>query len=367
MISSIKRDVIMSLHLRFYANDQLVTEIDSLGQRVYFRFNSLPIATITGTSSGRTIALLGTDRQHTVLIEKSLQGRLFKNYTLYGFCPLTEQNLLAFNGERQEHTGHYILGNGYRSFNTTLMRFEQPDSYSPMGMGGINAFTYGLGDPVGHHDPSGHLSVAITKSVKDWAARAKLRTMFAKAPEANIYIDDAAQQLGKMYGASWVPAPQKTWARAWEKTQDKYGGDPTRLKDIVRNSLVVKKSTVREMVNAIEALSGKYKYIDPSTDPLGYTGINAVIPTPNGLWGEIQIIPKRMAYAKFSPELSPTAMSDRSFERIDNHAKNLGFRGGAGHQYYRIFRDANSSIRDRSEAATRSKAYYGALVTPTPI
>ncbi|WP_455887829.1 RHS repeat-associated core domain-containing protein [Pseudomonas rustica] len=357
----------MPLHLRFYANDQLVTEIDSFGQRVYFRCDSLPIATITATSSGRTLALLGTDRQHTVLIENALQGRLFKTYTPYGFCPLTEHNLLAFNGERQEHTGHYILGNGYRSFNTTLMRFEKPDSYSPMGMGGINAFTYGLGDPVGHHDPSGHFSTAVMKSLKDWSARAKLRTMFAKAHEANIYIDDAAQQLGKIYGASWVPAPEKTWARAWEKTQDKYAGDPTRLKDIVRNALVAKKRTVPQIVKAIEALGGKYKYIDASTDPLGYSGINAVIPTPNGLWGEIQIIPKRMSYARFSPEVSPTSMSKRSFDRINNFAESLGFSGGAGHKYYRTFRDANASIRDKMDAARLSKAYYGALVTPTPV
>ncbi|AUA34444.1 RHS repeat-associated core domain-containing protein [Pseudomonas sp. SGAir0191] len=357
----------MLRHLRFYANDQLVTEIDSFSQRVYFRCNSLPIATVTATSSGKTLALLGTDRQHTVLIEKTLQGRLFKTYTPYGLCASTEQNLLAFNGERQEHTGHYILGNGYRSFNTTLMRFEKPDSYSPMGMGGINAFTYGLGDPVGHHDPSGHFSAAVMKSLKEWSARAKLRTMFAKAPEANIYLDDAAQQLGKIYGASWVPAPQKTWARAWEKTQQKYAGDPTLLKDIVRNALVAKKRTAPQIVKAIEALGGKYKYIDASTDPLGYSGINAIIPTPNGLWGEIQVIPKRMSYARFSPELSPTSMSKRSFDRINNHAESLGLSAGVGHKYYRIFREANASIRDKAEAAKLSKAYYGALVKPTPV
>ncbi|WP_434706426.1 RHS repeat-associated core domain-containing protein [Pseudomonas sp. Z1-12] len=45
-------------------------------------------------------------------------------------------------------TGHYLLGNGYRAFNPGLMRFNSPDSLSPFGEGGLNAYAYSVGDPV---------------------------------------------------------------------------------------------------------------------------------------------------------------------------------------------------------------------------
>ncbi|EGH65727.1 hypothetical protein PSYAC_12586, partial [Pseudomonas syringae pv. actinidiae str. M302091] len=54
-------------------------------------------------------------------------------------------------------TGHYLLGNGYRAFNPMLMRFNSPDSLSPFGEGGLNAYAYCAGDPVNRVDPSGHM------------------------------------------------------------------------------------------------------------------------------------------------------------------------------------------------------------------
>ena len=66
-------------------------------------------------------------------------------------------SLLGFNGERPDPvTGCYLLGNGYRAFNPVLMRFNSPDSLSPFGKGGLNAYAYCSGDPVNLSDPSGH-------------------------------------------------------------------------------------------------------------------------------------------------------------------------------------------------------------------
>lgn len=55
--------------------------------------------------------------------------------------------------------GHYVLGNGYRAYNPILMRFNSPDSWSPFGRGGLNAYVYCLDDPVNRQDPSGHFSL----------------------------------------------------------------------------------------------------------------------------------------------------------------------------------------------------------------
>ncbi|NIF26274.1 RHS repeat-associated core domain-containing protein [Pantoea sp. Tr-811] len=81
-------------------------------------------------------------------------------YTVYGFGSQnhTTQTLLGFNGEPvQTLPSLYLLGSGYRGYRTDLMRFVSPDSLSPFGNGGINAYSYCKGDPVGRIDPSGHV------------------------------------------------------------------------------------------------------------------------------------------------------------------------------------------------------------------
>ncbi|GAB7529671.1 hypothetical protein PS3A_20800 [Pseudomonas sp. 3A(2025)] len=66
-------------------------------------------------------------------------------------------HLPGFNSERLDPvTGHYLLGNGYRAFNPVLMRFNSPDSLSPFGEGGLNAYGYCGGDPVNRVDPTGN-------------------------------------------------------------------------------------------------------------------------------------------------------------------------------------------------------------------
>jgi RHS repeat-associated protein len=71
--------------------------------------------------------------------------------------------LLGFNGQRAEPvTGHYLLGNGYRAFNPVLMRFNSPDSLSPFGKGGVNAYGYCQGNPINRSDPTGHFFTAAS-------------------------------------------------------------------------------------------------------------------------------------------------------------------------------------------------------------
>lgn len=76
-------------------------------------------------------------------------------YSCYGYATGTE--LLAFNGELHDPaTGCYLLGNGYRAYSPSLMRFLSPDDLSPFDRVEIHPYRYCKNDPVNHVDPSGH-------------------------------------------------------------------------------------------------------------------------------------------------------------------------------------------------------------------
>ncbi|VVM52442.1 hypothetical protein PS645_00825 [Pseudomonas fluorescens] len=107
----------------------------------------------------RKTMLLATDQQKSVLKTLDVSGCCSIAYTVYGHRPPTNGllTLVGFNGELPDPlTRHYHLGKGYRQLNPVLMRFNSPDSWSPFGEGGLNAYGYCAGDPINSKDPTGH-------------------------------------------------------------------------------------------------------------------------------------------------------------------------------------------------------------------
>lgn len=136
----------------FYQSDTLVSEIQG-AEHVRFLHRDRQLL---ATQSALATLLIGSDQQHSVLhtVSASLSDHIA--YTPYGHRQALNQ-LPGFNGERPDPlTGHYLLGNGYRAYNPVLMRFNSPDSLSPFGKGGMNAYAYCAGDPVNRSDPTGH-------------------------------------------------------------------------------------------------------------------------------------------------------------------------------------------------------------------
>ncbi|MFT0865165.1 RHS repeat-associated core domain-containing protein [Pseudomonas sp. CAM1A] len=77
-------------------------------------------------------------------------------YTPYGAAAFAEGPTLGFCGQLCERPmGTYQLGNGYRCYSPTALRFLSPDRFSPFGRGGLNAYGYCGGDPVNRSDPGG--------------------------------------------------------------------------------------------------------------------------------------------------------------------------------------------------------------------
>lgn len=144
---------------RFYRKNRLVTEIQGPVRYSVFEHESQLMAQQQREASQVTCTLLATDLQRSVshVVADGQHESLV--YPPYGHQSPESglSSLLGFNGERRDPvTGHYLLGNGYRAFNPVLMRFNSPDSLSPFGKGGVNAYAYCAGDPVNRVDPTGN-------------------------------------------------------------------------------------------------------------------------------------------------------------------------------------------------------------------
>ncbi|MGY2342002.1 RHS repeat-associated core domain-containing protein [Pseudomonas sp. SDO5532_S415] len=105
----------------------------------------------------RTV-LLAPDLKNSVIAELDAGSLNQIAYSPYGQKSAQHEVItrLGLNGELCEaEIEWYLLGNGYRTYNPRLMRFHSPDSWSPFGRGGLNAYMYCGGEPVLRSDPTG--------------------------------------------------------------------------------------------------------------------------------------------------------------------------------------------------------------------
>ncbi|MGY2184760.1 hypothetical protein D3C81_478080 [compost metagenome] len=171
-----------------YLKGRVTTEIQGLVQRSIMQSEDQLVAVQWRQSNNLDHSLLATDQQHSVLNALRSSGLNTLTYTPYGYR-LPEDGLLSmlgFNGERSEPlTGHYLLGNGYRAFNPVLMRFNSPDSWSPFGRGGLNAYVYCIGDPINREDNNGRISarwLLVRKNIPQLAMVSRRATSSLSEP-----------------------------------------------------------------------------------------------------------------------------------------------------------------------------------------
>ncbi|WP_237614142.1 MULTISPECIES: RHS repeat-associated core domain-containing protein [Pseudomonas] len=144
---------------RFHCENRLATEIQGVVRRSIIQQGGWLFAQQQHHDTLFDATLLATDGQQSVLFTIAESNRRQSiAYSPYGH-PSTENGpsrVPGFNGEQPDPvTGHYPLGNGYRTFNPVLMRFNSPDRFSPFGKGGLNAYVYCSGDPINKKDPEG--------------------------------------------------------------------------------------------------------------------------------------------------------------------------------------------------------------------
>ncbi|MFJ4113195.1 RHS repeat-associated core domain-containing protein [Pseudomonas sp. NPDC089758] len=148
--------------LLFYRGGKVITVKQLTEFRAILRCSTMPLAQM-GTEQHHSTGLLAVDDKGTVLSVHRKYGQQAFSYTAYGHDPKLSprQSLLGFNSEHFSSVSrHYLLGEGRRNYDPRRMCFNTPDVYSPFHEGGLNTYTYCLGDPVNRLDPSGHISFA---------------------------------------------------------------------------------------------------------------------------------------------------------------------------------------------------------------
>ena len=149
----------------FYQGDKLTTVAQAGRNQSILRHQNQPLAELHTEGEDKQLTrVMQTDAQGSVLRVNSSMGAESHCYTPYGHepPPVSESALLGFNGQPKDPaTATYLLGNGYRAYTPSTMRFNAPDSLSPFGDGGVNAYAYCTDDPVNHGDPSGHMRVYL--------------------------------------------------------------------------------------------------------------------------------------------------------------------------------------------------------------
>ncbi|MCX5509815.1 MULTISPECIES: RHS repeat-associated core domain-containing protein [Pseudomonas] len=152
--------------------------------------------------------LLYTDAHGSVLRAQGETGQSVLAYTVHGHDARTRpvSPFLRFNGQAPEKlSGNYLLGNGYRTYSPTLLRFTSPDGLSPFGEGGLNAYAYCAGDPINSVDPSGHAPGKKRNPTGGWLLVKKfVRKKLALVEDATTFAKLFVEVLKK-----------PTWSNRW--------------------------------------------------------------------------------------------------------------------------------------------------------
>lgn len=173
--------------LRFYRNDRMVSQVIGSTRLSLLHVEGQLLAVLLTGHAQHPHGLTGTDRQGSLINGLGVSRPFNRAYTPYGAPSslIDTSGLPAFTGETPDPvTGHYLLGNGARTFNPVLMRFTSPDNLSPFDKGGINAYAYCSNDPVNNIDPSAHVISRLAGHIKN--ATSALKRTKVRLPKQDV-------------------------------------------------------------------------------------------------------------------------------------------------------------------------------------
>jgi len=182
------------------------------------------------------------------------------------------------------------------------------------------------------------------------------------AKEAAPQVEDLGLSIVKDHGGFATPINLKSEASITRKAASDYGGDLSLVKDSVRSTVIVPKSTIEAAIADLEERPGvlRVKRQLHATDPLGYSGNIANFQTTNRIMAEVQVNTAEMIYAKEKPADAIRILGKGRWKAI--RAEHGGIDGGMGYVYYEQWRVLDKTTEAGKIAAkeieTKSKKYY---------
>lgn len=349
------------VYQRFYMNGALSLEVAGAHVRRFMYAGGKPVFQRTDTNSPG--GLLVADRSHTILQKLSAGLKRQTACTPYGYR-IGDVSELGFVGERLECSIYYALGQGTRFYSTSLMRFTSADRLSPFDRGGINAYAYCGNDPINRVDMNGHFYVSSTVNagMMNWLQRSRISALYRQAPAAKLYIDTLGATLARRHGGHLITAGLKERSRATQKINTMFGGDPSKINDISRNTLIVEAGKTEAVISELRRYENiSLVIISPENTPVGYSGVHAKVRTPAGPTAEMQIHTPEMIYANLPPALAREALGDERYRALDQYARMHGYTGGQGHHYFEVFRNPALAASIRETARLEGRAYYSMM------
>ncbi len=188
-----------------------------------------------------------------------------------------------------------------------------------------------------------------------------LNNLMSKAKEAAPELDKLGKDLAAKHGGSVTDINLKSEGSILRKVNNEEGGDLTKIKDAVRNTIVHESpDKINDIINDLRStgkLAREPKSQRHETDPLGYSGNIVNIKLANGQIGEIQVNTPKMIYAKEKPEDAIRTLGKAKYDEIK---RQTGIEGGKGHAFYEEYRVLDP-MKDKSkmeEIQKKSKDYY---------
>ncbi len=161
----------------------------------------------------------------------------------------------------------------------------------------------------------------------------------------------------RFQGSSHYVGPVKTFERALEKTQKEYNRNHTRVKDVIRSTIVAKdQKQLEEMVAHMKTAKNLHRH-KPQRTNLGYTGHLFNFHYPDGAIGEIQANVPAMIYAKEKESVARNMLG----KKYDEVKAKTGMEGGLGHHHYKKWRSLSEGHPDKERLANESRMYYNEI------
>lgn len=190
----------------------------------------------------------------------------------------------------------------------------------------------------------------------------KVKDYIAKATQMAPRHEEQTRKIASHFKGS-IPAigPIKSHKRALEKVEKEYNGDHTRLKDVIRSTVVAKDHhQLKEIAKHMETHKNliTHKEQHKHTDPLGYSGHIFHYHYPGGVKGEIQANTPHMIYGKERENDARAIIGHSKYEEIK---KKTGIEGGHGHAYYEKWRSLPEGHPHLKIHEIASRAYYDSI------